>query len=73
MAVYNLPMKIIVDPDVCIGCDMCKDVSEGAIGTEYGKGGKAAVNPDANMADKAVAANAKVAAESCPVQAITIK
>lgn len=66
-------MKILIDPDKCIGCNMCKDISEGAVGVEYGITGKATQNPDADLSDRVVVANIKLAAETCPMQAIKIE
>jgi ferredoxin len=66
-------MKVVVDPNKCISCNMCEDISEGAMGTKYGKDGKAAQNPDADLTDRVVVANLKLAVETCPMQAITIE
>ena len=66
-------MKIIVDKDKCIGCNMCADISEGAMGTEFGKDGKAEGNPEADFTDRVVVANVKLAAETCPMQAVKIE
>jgi len=52
---------------------MCEDISEGAIGTKYGEDGKAEANPEADLTDRVVVANCKLAAETCPMQAITIE
>jgi ferredoxin len=73
MTRYNLLMKIVVDQNKCIGCNMCEDISEGAIGTKYGKYGKAGQNPNADLTDRVVVANVKLAAETCPMQAIAIE
>ena len=66
-------MKIIVDQDKCIGCNMCEDISEGAMGVKFGKEGKAAINPEADLTDRVVVANLKLAVETCPMQAIKIE
>lgn len=66
-------MKITVDKDKCIGCNMCGDISEGAMGTEYGENGSAGQNPKADLTDKKTLANLKIAIEACPVQAISLK
>lgn len=66
-------MKIIIDKDKCIGCSMCEDISEGAMGPKFGTDGKAEVNPEADFTDRVVVANAKMAAETCPMQAIMIE
>jgi ferredoxin len=66
-------MKITVDINKCIGCNMCEDISDGAMGTKFGKDGKAGINPKADLTDHAVVSNLKLAAETCPMQAITIE
>ncbi len=66
-------MKIIIDQDKCIGCNMCEDVSEGEIGLKFGKDGRAGANPKADLTDRVVVANVKLAAETCPVQGISIQ
>lgn len=66
-------MKITVDQDKCIGCNMCEDISEGAIGCKHGKDGRAGVNPEIDLTDSEVVANVKLAAEACPVQGIKIE
>jgi ferredoxin len=66
-------MKIIVDSSKCIGCNMCEDISEGAMGTKYGKDNKAAQNPEADMTDRVVVANLKLAVETCPMQAVKLE
>lgn len=66
-------MKITIDENKCIGCSMCEDISEGAIGTKFGKDGKTALNPEADLTDRVVVANCKLAAETCPMQAITVE
>jgi ferredoxin len=66
-------MKIIVDSEKCIGCNMCGDISEGAMGTKFGKDGKAAQNPEADLTDRVVVANLKLAIETCPMQAISLE
>ena len=52
---------------------MCEDISENAMGTKYGKDGKAAQNPDADLTDRVVVANLKLAEETCPMQAIKVE
>ena len=66
-------MKITVDKNKCIGCNMCEDISEGAMGTKFGKEGKADVDPKADLTDHAVVSNLKLAAETCPMQAIKVE
>jgi ferredoxin len=66
-------MKITVDQEKCIGCNMCEDISEGAIGTKFGKEGKAGLNPEADLTDRVVVANIKLTAETCPMQAIVVE
>ena len=66
-------MKIIVDQDKCIGCNMCGDISEGAMGTEFGKVGKGGQNPQAELTNPKTLANLKIAVEACPVQAISLE
>jgi ferredoxin len=66
-------MKLIVDPEKCIGCNMCEDISQGAMSTKYGKDEKAAINPEADLTDRVIVANLKMAAETCPMQAISIE
>jgi ferredoxin len=66
-------MKIKVDQDKCIGCNMCEDISEGAVGCKYGVDGRAGVNPDIDLTDSTVIANVKLAAETCPVQGISVE
>ena len=66
-------MKIVVDKNKCIGCNICEDISEGAMGVEFGKNGKAAQNPEADLTDRVVVENVKLAIETCPTQAISLK
>ncbi len=66
-------MKIIVDPDKCISCNMCEDVSDGAMGVKFGKNDKAGQNPEADFTDRVVVANVKLAIETCPTQAIKLE
>ena len=66
-------MKITVDKNKCIGCNICFDISEGTIGTRFGSDGKAGVNPEADLSKKEVIEAAKTAAEACPMQAIKIE
>lgn len=66
-------MKITVDQDKCIGCNMCEDISEGAVGCKYGVDGRAGVNPEIDLTDRVVVANVKLAAETCPVQGIKVE
>lgn len=66
-------MKIFIDPNKCVGCNMCEDISEGAMGTAYGKNGKAGVNPKADLKNKKTLANLKIVAEACPMQAVKIE
>jgi ferredoxin len=66
-------MKINIDQDKCIGCSMCEDISEDALGPKFGTDGKAVMNPEADLTDRVVVANCKMAAETCPMRAITIE
>lgn len=66
-------MKIIVDKNKCIGCNMCEDISEGAMGTKYGSDGKAGINPETNLEEKKVIEDVKLAAETCPMRAVTFE
>lgn len=65
-------MKIVVDKEKCIGCSLCDDISENAMGTQFGEEGKALQNPDADLTDRVVVANVKMAIEVCPTQAIAL-
>lgn len=66
-------MKIIVDQDKCIGCYLCEDISQGAMGVKYGKDGKAAQNPLADLNDSKTLENVKIAIQACPMQAISLE
>lgn len=66
-------MKIVVDSKKCIGCSLCEDITEGAMGTSFGKNGKASANPSTDLKNKKVVENVELAIESCPVQAISLK
>ena len=66
-------MKIIIDPDKCIGCNLCEDISEGAMGIKFGKEGKADQNPKADLADPKILEKVKLAVETCPMQTITLE
>jgi len=66
-------MKLFVDPNKCVGCNMCEDISEGAMSTVYGKGGKGGLNPKADLTDKKTLDNLKIAIEACPMQAIKLE
>ena len=66
-------MKIIVDTEKCIGCNMCEDITGGAVGTSFGKDNKAAQNLEADLTDRVVVANVKLAVEACPMQAIILE
>ena len=52
---------------------MCGDISEGAVGTVFGKDGKAGLNPSADLKNPQVVENIKLAAETCPMLAITVE
>ena len=61
-------MKAFVDKDTCIGCGLCCEICEAVFRMDAS--GKAEAVPEAaaeNMED------ARGAAESCPVAAITIE
>ena len=66
-------MKITVDSNKCIGCNMCEDISEGVMGTKFGREGKAAQNPEADLTDPKTLENVKLAMQTCPVQAIRLE
>lgn len=66
-------MKITIDQDKCIGCNICEEISEGAVGCKYDVDGRARVNPEIDLTDRVVVANTKLAAEACPVQGIKIE
>lgn len=66
-------MKITVDYDQCIGCDLCEGVSGGAMGIEFGKNGKAALNPQADLTDSKTLEGIKLAIQACPMQAIKLE
>ena len=52
---------------------MCEEISEGAIGTKYGKNGKAGANPQSDLTDAKVVEKVKLAVETCPMQAISLE
>lgn len=60
--------KIKIDKDACIGCGACVSIAEKLFGLEDGK----AYAIKKEIADSELA-NAKEAADSCPVQAIKIE
>lgn len=66
-------MKIVIDNSKCMGCNMCEDLSEGAIGIKFGSDGKAGVDPKVNLDDKEIAEAVELAAEACPMQAIKVE
>ncbi len=66
-------MKITIDQDKCIGCNICEEISEEAISCKYGKDGRAGVNPEIDLTDRVVVANVKLTAEACPVQGIEVE
>ncbi|TRZ54427.1 ferredoxin [bacterium] len=66
-------MKIIIDPDKCIGCNLCEDISGGAVGTKFGKDNKAGLNMGADLTDHVVVANVELAIQTCPMQAIKLE
>lgn len=66
-------MKLVIDSTKCVGCNMCDDISDGAMGTAYGKDGKGGLNPKADLADKNTLDGLKVAIEACPMQAIKLE
>lgn len=61
-------MKASVDPDTCIGCELCPTICPEVF--EMGNDGIAHVKVDPVPADSE--GTAKEAAESCPVEAIKI-
>lgn len=66
-------MKIVVDQNKCIGCNLCEDVSGGAMGTKFGKNEKAAQNPKTDLTDTKTLEGVKLAIQTCPTQAIDLK
>jgi len=66
-------MKITVDKNKCIGCNICFELSEGTIGTKFGTDRKAGVNPESDLNKKEIIEAVKIAAEACPMQAIEIE
>jgi ferredoxin len=62
-------MKAIVDQDACIGCGLCPDICPEVF--EMNDDDKAEVTVDPVPAD--VEDSCREAAESCPVDAITIR
>lgn len=63
-------VKVTIDPKKCIMCNLCIDmVSE----VFEEKEGKCVAKISANLRNKEILSNAKMAEESCPVQAIMIK
>jgi ferredoxin len=66
-------MKIIIDQEKCIGCDLCNEISGGAMGIKYGKDGKAGQNPQTDLTDQSVVEKVKLAMQTCPVQAISLE
>ncbi|NLL15091.1 MAG: ferredoxin [Fibrobacter sp.] len=61
-------MKATVDPDTCIGCELCPTICPEVF--QMGDDGLAHAIPD-NIAPE-LEATAREAAQSCPVQAISI-
>lgn len=66
-------MKIIVDSDKCISCNLCEDISEGAMGIKFGKEGKGGQNPKADLTDPKILEKVRLAVETCPIQAIMLE
>jgi ferredoxin len=64
-------MKITIDTENCIGCNMCGAVSNGVIAVS--DSGKAAVNPKFDLNDPVIVQAAKLAAQSCPTRVITVE
>ncbi|HEY4761287.1 MAG TPA: ferredoxin [Thermoguttaceae bacterium] len=62
-------MKALVDPDLCIGCDLCADLCPEVF--EMGDDGKAHVKTD--PVPSKFELDCKEAAEQCPVEAIQIE
>lgn len=66
-------MKITVDQDQCIGCNLCEELSGGAMGIKFGANGKAAQNPQADLTDSKTMESVKLAIQACPMQAIKLE
>lgn len=66
-------MKIVVDQNKCIDCNLCEDISGGAMGTKFGKDERAAQNPKTDMADPKILESVKLAIQTCPTQAIRLE
>jgi len=66
-------MKIVVDSNKCISCNVCEDISEGAMGTKFGRDGKAGQNPKTDLTDPKILEKVKLAIETCPMQTIKLE
>ncbi len=72
MSVKIGSMKVKVDKEECISCNLCDAISDGAISVENGTDGKAEPRADINLKDQVVKDNVEMAANSCPTVAIII-
>jgi ferredoxin len=63
-------MKIIIDPKKCVLCGACEVLTNGAIISPGDK--PAYLNPKADLKNKGVRNNIKIAADTCPQKAIKI-
>lgn len=61
-------MKAIVDPDICTGCGLCADICPEVFEMK----GSVAVAKTADIS-KELEDSCRDAAESCPVEAITVE
>ncbi len=64
-------MKVFIDPKKCIFCGACEELTQKAIISPGNK--SASLNPKANLKDRVVQENIKMAADTCPQRAIKIK
>jgi len=63
-------MKVTINVNSCIGCNMCEGLSGGVISA---KTGKAVLDTTADLSKSEVAEAVRIAAQSCPMQAISIE
>ncbi len=63
-------MKVVINENECAGCNMCGSITGEVICVD--EGGKAKLNPEADLKNQAIIEAVKMAAQVCPSQAITI-